>query len=36
MMPFVATWMDLQIDVLSKVNQTEKERECMTFLIYRI
>ena len=25
-MPFVATWMDLEITILSEVNQTEKNK----------
>ena len=32
-MPFVATWMDLEIVILSEVNQTEKEKYFMTSLI---
>ena len=32
-MPFAATWMDLEIVILSEVSQTEKEEYCMTFLI---
>ena len=32
-MPFVATWMDLEIVILSEVNQTEKEKYLMTSLI---
>ena len=35
-MPFEATWMDLEIVILSEVSQTEKEKYCMTSLIYRI
>ena len=35
-MPFVATWMDLEIVILSEVNQTEKEKYLMTSLICRI
>ena len=33
MMPFAATWMDLEITKLSKVSQTEKDRYCMILLI---
>ena len=32
-MPFAATWMDLEIVILSKANHTEKEEYHMTFLI---
>ena len=32
-MPFAATWMDLEIVILSEVSQTEKEKYCMTSLI---
>ena len=35
-MPFVATWMDLEIVIMSKVSQTEKEEYCMMSLICRI
>ena len=35
-MLFAATWMDLEIVILSEVSQTEKEKYCMTSLIYRI
>ena len=28
-MPFAATWMDLEITILSKVNQTEKNKHDM-------
>ena len=35
-MPFAATWMDLEFVVLSEVSQTEKEEYCMTSLICRI
>ena len=32
-MPFVATWMDLEIVTLSEVSQTEKEKYHKTSLI---
>ena len=32
-MPFAATWVTLEIVILSKVNQTEKEKYRMTSLI---
>jgi len=34
--PFATTWMDLEIVTLSEVSQTEKEKYCMTSLIFRI
>ena len=33
LMPFAATWMDLETVILSEVDQTEKEKYCMTSLI---
>ena len=36
MMPFAATWMDLEIVILSEVCQAEKEKYRMTFLIWGI
>ena len=33
-MPFAATWMDPEIVILSEVSQTEKEKYCMTSLIF--
>ena len=33
MMPFVATWMDLEIITLSEVNQTEKDKYHLILLI---
>ena len=32
-MPFAATWMDLQIVILSEVSQTEKDKYLMISLI---
>ena len=34
--PFTATWMDLEIVILSEVSQTEKEKYRMISLICRI
>ena len=31
--PFAATWMDLEIITLSEVSQTEKDKYCMISLI---
>ena len=35
-MPFAATWMDLESVILREVSQTEKEKYCLASLIYRI
>ena len=35
-MPFVATWMDLEIVILSEVSQAEKEKYRMISFICRI
>ena len=34
--PFVVTWMDLEIIILSEVSQTEKDKCHMISLIFRI
>ena len=31
-LPFAATWMDLEIIILSEVSQTEKDKYCMLSL----
>ena len=35
-MPFAATWMDLEIFILSEVSQKEKDKYCILMHIYRI
>ena len=35
-MPFAATWMDLEMIILSEVNQKEKDKYHMISLIYGI
>ena len=35
-MPFAATWMDLEIIILSEINQTEKDKYHTVSLICRI
>ena len=30
MMPFTATWMDLESDIQSEASQSEKEKYCIT------
>ena len=35
-MPFAATWMDLEIVILSEVSQTQKDKYHMILLIYGI
>ena len=35
-LPFVATWMDLEGIVLSEINQTEKDKYCMVSFICKI
>ena len=35
-MPFAATWMELEIIILSEVNQTEKDKYYTISLIYGI
>ena len=36
MMPFAATWMHIEILILSEVSQTEKDKYHMIMLIYGI
>ena len=31
-MPFAATWMDLEIIILSRISQTEKDKYDMTYM----
>ena len=33
--PFVATWMDLEIVILSEVSQTEKDKYYMIYMEYK-
>ena len=35
-MPFAATWMELEIIILSEVNQTEEDKYHMILLLYTI
>ena len=35
-LPFAATWMDLEIIILSEGDQKEKDKHCMTSLIHGI
>ena len=35
-LPFAATWMDLEGIMLSEISQTEKDKYCMISLICRI
>ena len=35
-LPFVTTWMDLEGIMLSEINQTEKDKYCMSSVICRI
>ena len=35
-MPFAATWMNLEIVIMSEVSQTEKDKYCMISLICKI
>ena len=31
-MPFIATWMDLEIIILSEISQTEKDKYYITYM----
>ena len=35
-MPFEATWMNLEIVILSEANQTKKEKYTVSYLIYGV
>ena len=35
-MPFAATWMDIESVILSEISQIKKEKYCMTSLIWGI
>ena len=35
-MPFVATWMDLEIFMLSETSQAEKDKYCLISLIWNL
>ena len=35
-LPFAATWMDLENIMLSELSQTEKDKYCMISLLYGI
>ena len=35
-LPFAATWMDLEGNMLSEISQTKKDKYCMISLICRI
>ena len=35
-MPFIATWMELEIVILTEINQTEKEKYHMLSFIFEI
>ena len=35
-MPFAATWMNLEIVILSEANQTKKEKYTVSYLIYGV
>ena len=34
LLPFVATWIDLEDIMLSGISQTEKEKYCIRYLLY--
>ena len=35
-MPFIATWMELEIVIMTEINQTEKEKYHMLSFIFEI